>query len=186
MVSVPVLACAIVNIWEEVLVANPSTSEIVAVTSYALADKLLFALTILELPLSTIVKSSPAKEAENELKSILSPSASLNVKVTKLLPGLALFVFKLALVLVNVIVGATLSVTLTVKAWVVVVPKVFVAVTTPFIWSPPTVAEPDIFLAKVKYPFEFILKSFEELTAQVTDWLAVNLEVVPEYPFELS
>ena len=106
--------------------------------------------------------------------------------MTKLLPGLALFVFKLALVLLNVIVGATLSVTLTVNAWVVAVPKLLVAVTTPFNWSPPTVEEPDIFLARVKYPDEFILKSFEELTAHVTVWLAVNLEVVPEYPFVLS
>ena len=45
----------------------------------------------------------------------MSPSVSLKEIVTNVLDGLAPFVLRLALVLVNVIVGAVLSVMLTVK-----------------------------------------------------------------------
>ena len=58
-------------------------------------------------------------------------------------PAFALLVFKLALVLVNVIVGAVLSVTFNVKFCVEGVLKALVAVTTPLICVPPTSDEPD-------------------------------------------
>ena len=84
----------------------------------------------------------------NEVKSTLSPSESLNDIVLIIEPLLAPLVFKLAAVFVNVIVGATLSVTLTTKVVWDGVPNPLLAVTLPFIWVPPSYTEPDMLLPK--------------------------------------
>jgi len=87
------------------------------------ALKLAVGLITYVLPTLVADNAAPAKEEVNELKSIVSPSVSLNVKVTKVLPGLAPLVFWLAVVSLNVIVGATLSVILTVNVALVSVPN---------------------------------------------------------------
>ena len=71
---------------------------------------------------------------------------------------------------------------LTVNVCCEVVPKALEPVTDPFKVPPPTSLEPDIFLLKVIYPELSIAKSEDGLTAQVTDWLAVTLAVVPSNP----
>ena len=80
----------------------------------------------------------------------------------------------------NVIVGATLSVMLTVKFVWDGVPKLLLAVTLPSSWVPPSYAEPDIFDPKVTYPEASILKKADDEIDQVTAWSAVNLALVPD------
>ena len=81
--------------------------------------------------------------------SIPFPSGSLKLISTKVVPIVALFVFKLLLVLVKVIFGASLSVTLTINDFVPSLLNELVAVTTPDIWEPPTFEEPDISFVSV-------------------------------------
>ena len=57
------------------------------------ALKLAVGLITYVLPTLVADNAAPAKEEVNELKSIVSPSVSLNVKVTKVFPGLAPLVF---------------------------------------------------------------------------------------------
>ena len=150
------------------------------------ALKLAVGLITYVLPTLVADNAAPAKEEVNELKSIVSPSVSLNVKVTKVLPGLAPLVFWLAVVSLNVIVGATLSVILTVNVALVSVPKSLDPVISPDNEPPPTSLDPDIFLATLKYPLLSTAKSAVGWTDQVTgDWFEVNWAVVPVYP-ELS
>jgi len=128
----------------------------------------------------------PLLSKTNELISIPFPSGSLKLIVVKVFPVFALFVFKLLLVLVKVIFGAWLSVTLTINDFVPTLLKELVAVTVPDIWSPPSFEESARSLVREIYPEELIENIFDGVTLQFTDWLAVNLEVVPEYPFALS
>ena len=99
------------------------------------------------------------------------------------MPVLAPLVFKLAVVGVEVTLGAELSVTVTVKVFCVVVPKALEAVTEALMVSPPLL-EPDILEDKVTYPELLIANLADGLTVHETDWpfVTVNLAAVPAIP----
>ena len=92
-VKVPIGDWVIVNVSVDVLVAKLAVSAIEAVIWYVPALKLAVGLITYVLPTLVADNAAPAKEEVNELKSIVSPSVSLNVKVTKVFPGLAPLVF---------------------------------------------------------------------------------------------